>query len=121
MMKKAFTWSLSNGFATLLLTVGTVLAIVTLSISFGSPISVDTMVTAAALWLAGVVFLHPAPAKILIQVIVLASLSLGYATYFSTAGSWLLAVLAAIITASIVSYGFSLRKTIRQHHSHWYD
>lgn len=121
MMKKTFTWSVSNGFAVLLLTVGTILAITTLGISFGSPISVDAMVTAAALWLAGVVFLHPAPVRILIPVITLVSLSLGYATYFSTSGSWLLAILATIITAGIISYGFSLRKTIRQHHSHWYD
>ena len=49
MMKKTFTWSVSNGFAVLLLTVGTILAIITLGISFGSPISVDAMVTAAAL------------------------------------------------------------------------
>ena len=48
MMKKTFTWSVSNGFAVLLLTVGTILAIITLGISFGSPISVDAMVTAAA-------------------------------------------------------------------------
>ncbi|KLD60939.1 hypothetical protein WP50_06275 [Lactiplantibacillus plantarum] len=31
------------------------------------------------------------------------------------------AILATIITAGIISYGFSLRKSIRQHHSHWYD
>ena len=120
MMKKSFSWTLSNGFAALLLTVGTVLAIITLSISFGTSISVDAMVTAAVLWLAGAVFLHPTPAKILLPIIVFTSLSLGYATFFSTAGSWLLAVLATLITAAITSYGFSLRKTIRQRHSRWY-
>ena len=120
-MMKRITWTLSNGFATLLLVVGTLLALLTLITSFGTAISVDAMVTAAVLCLAGVVFLHPAPAKILLPIVGLASLSIGYATYFSTAGSWLYATLATIITAVIISYGFSLRKTIRQHHSHWYD
>lgn len=120
MTNKPFTWSWLNLFALLLLIIGIGLAAVTLITSFGSAVSVDTVVTAAVLLLAGVVFLHPAPLAILAPVIALVSLGAGYASYYSTPHSWLVAILATIITAAIAGYGFSLRKTIRQRHSQWY-
>ncbi|WP_225422757.1 hypothetical protein [Lactiplantibacillus garii] len=119
MTKKRF-WTLSNSFATLLLIVGTVVALWALATSFGTITSVDAVVTAAGLWLVGVIFLHPAPISVLIPVIGLVSLGAGYASYYSSPHSLLGALIAVVITALIVSYGLSLRKTIRQRHSKWY-
>lgn len=120
MTNNRFSWTLSNLFATLLLGLGVIVTLVALIISFGTMTSVEAVVTAAGLWIVGVIFLHPAPVAILIPVIGLVSLAAGYASYFSSPHSWLGAMIAVIITAVIVSYGLSLRKTIRNRHSKWY-
>ncbi len=121
MTKKRFSWTLSNSFATLLLILGIGLTLWALVTSFGTTLSVDAVVTAAGLWIVGVIFLHPAPLSVLAPVIGLTSLAAGYASYFSSPRSWLGALVAVVVTAIIVSYGFSLRKTIRQRHSRWYE
>lgn len=120
MMKTRFSWTLSNCFAILLLLLGVILTSWALITSFGTRISVDAVVTAAGLWIVGVIFLHPAPISILIPAIALVSLGAGYASYYSSPHSWLGAIVAVLITGAILSYGLSLRKTIRQRHSHWY-
>ncbi|WP_338208038.1 hypothetical protein [Lactiplantibacillus paraxiangfangensis] len=121
MTKKHFSWTLSNSFAALLLVVGAIVALWALITNFGTTVSVDAVVTAAGLWIVGLIFLHPAPINILIPVIIFVSVGAGYAGYFSSPHSWLGAAVATLLTALIVSYGFSLRKTIRQRHSNWYQ
>lgn len=121
MTKKRFAWNLSNSFATLLLGLGVLLALWALITSFGTITSVDAIVTAAGLGIVGIIFLHPAPVSILAPVIGCVSLAAGYASYFSSPHSWIGAGIAVILTAVIVSYGFSLRKAIRQRHSHWFE
>jgi len=119
-MKKSFTWTLSNLFATLLLVLGVGLLLVALLMSFDTRIGVEGAVTALVLLLVGLVFMHPVPLKILAPMIGIISLSAGYATYFSSQHSWLASILAVLITAGIVSYGFSLRRTLKRRHSQWY-
>ncbi|WP_048000908.1 hypothetical protein [Lactiplantibacillus herbarum] len=121
MAKKSFSWTLNNLFAALLLLVGSGLTVTALTISFGSWISVEAIVTAAILGLVALIFLHPAPISALVPITILISLGIGYATYFSTTShTWLMTSLAVIITASIIGYGLRLRQTIRQRHSRWY-
>lgn len=119
-MKKSFNWTLSNLFAALLLVLGLGLLIVAVLMSFGTHISVEAVATALILLLVGLIFLHPAPLTILAPAIGLISLSAGYATYFSTQHSWIASLLAVLIVAVIVSYGFSLRRTLKRRHSQWY-
>lgn len=119
-MKKSFTWTLSNLFATLLLVLGVGLLLVALLMSFGTRIGVEAAATALVLMLVGLIFLHPVPIKVLAPMIGIISLSAGYATYFSAQHSWLAAGLAVLIVAAIVSYGFSLRRTLKRRHSQWY-
>ncbi|BDZ29802.1 hypothetical protein RA086_01320 [Lactiplantibacillus sp. WILCCON 0030] len=119
-MKKTFVWTLSNLFATLLLVLGLGLLIVALIISFGSRLGIEATVTALVLMLAGLVYLHPVPFKILVPMIGIISLGAGYATYFSAQQSWLASILAVLIVAAIISYGFSLRRTMKRRHSQWF-
>ncbi|MFC6201006.1 hypothetical protein ACFP1L_03725 [Lactiplantibacillus nangangensis] len=119
-MKRPFNWTLSQLFASLSLILGLGLLIVALLISFGTSVSVEATVTALVLMLISLIFLHPVPLKILAPMIGLISLSAGYATYFSTQHSWLASVLAVVIVAGLISYGFSLRRSLKRRHSQWY-
>ncbi|MFC6182508.1 hypothetical protein [Lactiplantibacillus daowaiensis] len=118
-MTSKFTWTLSHLFATLLLIIGSGLLLWTLSTNFGTHLSVDATVTAGMLGLAGLVFLHPIPFNILAPAIGIISLTLGYATFYSTAHSWLSASIAVIVMVAILSYGFNLRRALRQRHNQW--
>lgn len=120
MMKKHIDWTLSNLFAALLLILGLGLLLVAVITSFGTKISIDAVITAAVLLLAGIIYLHPAPFSILAPTIGIVSLSAGYVSYFSSPHQWWLAILATLVMAALLSYGFSLRKTLRQRHSSWY-
>ncbi|MFB9769632.1 hypothetical protein [Lactiplantibacillus modestisalitolerans] len=120
MTNKRFFWTLSNCFALLLFIIGSLLALGGLWLSFGSSISVDAVIAAAVLWIAAVIFLHPAPVFLLVPVIIAVSLGAGYASYYSSPHSWLGALIAVILTGAITSYGLSIRKAIRRRHSNWF-
>ncbi|AVK61732.1 hypothetical protein C5Z25_08050 [Lactobacillus sp. CBA3605] len=121
MAKQPFHWSISNLFATVLLVVGAGLLVIALLTQFGTRLSVEATVTAAILFLAGLIFFKPTPFWLLISTISLISLCTGYAAYFSTPYTWLGAIIATVVMAGIVSYGFNLGQVMKRRRSRWYQ
>ncbi|VDG31695.1 hypothetical protein [Lactobacillus sp. CBA3605] [Lactiplantibacillus mudanjiangensis] len=113
-------WTLNRYFATSLLVIGSGLILWALLTSFGTLLSVEATVTAGVLGIAALAFLQPAPLSVLAPTIAIISLSAGYATFFSTnTVAWGSAILAIVMMAGILSYGFNLRQALRRRHSQW--